>query len=418
MKQLGLTIPLLVCAALTCSCNLIDLKHNVKKVESFGVVGVEVNAPAATAPTYALAWTATTESKTNKMIGFQQVDPGGVAVFLLRQKNKYNVGAFTDLNKNGTYDGGEPMDFVRDVKPTPLSDTTNRSATIPLRLSPTNGLPRGQSATLPEEDKELGEALGVAIGQVVKLSDPRFTVEIGEMGMWKPYEFLQQYGFGIYFLEPYQANKTPVLFVYGISGSPQDWKDIIEKLDRKKYQPWFFYYPSGLRLDKIANALAGGVILLQKRYGFDHIDVVAHSMGGLVSHGAIRRIEAETKENFVPHFISISTPWAGHEAAEMGVKHLRFPVPSWRDMSQNSSYLKDVAEHPLPKSTRHDLIFGYKSAGGFGMPDDNDGVVGVESQLSLPVQQRAASVFGLHQEHMEILKSPVVMERIEQYLAH
>jgi hypothetical protein len=147
------------------------------------------------------------------------------------------------------------------------------------------------------------------------------------------------------------------------------------------------------------------------------MDVVAHSMGGLVSRGAIQRTANLAKTNFVTHFISISTPWGGHELAQRGVKYMNYPVPSWQDMVPGSPYQKEILSKPLPRGTRYDLIFSYKSSGGFGLPNENDGVVSLQSQLVPKVQQEAASVFGLHEEHKAILNSPVTLQHIQKLLA-
>ena len=188
-------------------------------------------------------------------------------------------------------------------------------------------------------------------------------------------------------------------------------------MDRTKYQLWFYQYPTGFHLDKSANALANSMILLKQRYGFEHMDLVAHSMGGLVARGGIQRAANLAKTNFVAHFISISTPWDGHEAAKMGVKHMNYPVPSWQDMASGSAYLKEILSKPLPMGTRYALIFSYKSSGGFGLPDENDGVVSVQSQLVPQVQEEAASVFGMHEEHKAILNSSVTLQHVERSLA-
>jgi pimeloyl-ACP methyl ester carboxylesterase len=222
---------------------------------------------------------------------------------------------------------------------------------------------------------------------------------------------------GVYFLETYDPGKLPVLFVHGIAGSPQDWRPIFETMDRRGCQPWFFHYPSGIRLDKAANALAGALIHLRQRNGFDRIVVVAHSMGGLVSRGAIQLTAELADTNFIPELVTISTPWGGHQAAELGVKHLKFPVPAWRDMAPGSAYLQTILSHPLPSGTRHDLIFGYQGSGSLGLPRENDGVVAVESELLPQVQEEAASVFGLPLDHTGILASPVTLRRMEQFIS-
>lgn len=403
-------------AGLVSSCSLLGVKREVKQLAAHGVISVQVISAETSAPTYALAWTAMAKG-TNEMIGFQPVGSDGVAVFLLLQKRTYNVGAFADLNDNRAYDGGEPVAFVKNLQPTPLADPAARARVVPLPLSPTNGLPPGQSAVLPRENPELGDALPVALGEIANLNDSKFSAEVGELGMWKPYEFIMQHGFGIYFLEPYDPHRLPVLFVYGISGSPQDWRAAMEKLDRRKYQAWFAYYPSGSRLDKVANGLAGAIWLLKQQHGFDRMAVVAHSMGGLVSRGAIQRVVMPAGTNFIPEFFTVSTPWGGHEAAASAVKHLKYPVPSWRDMAPGSEYLQEILSQPLPPGTRHDLLFSFQHSGRIGLPPDNDGVVGLASELFEPVQSQAATVFGLPLNHMEIPNSPITLRRIEQSLA-
>lgn len=407
---------LTLCAALTSSCALLHLKDEVKQLDAHGVIALQLSNLSTSATNYALALSATADL-TNHMVGFQVVGPDGMAVFLLRENRTYAVGAFSDLNGDGIYDGGEPVCVATNIQPLGLSATGERARPIALRLAATNGLPRGQAFVLPRENPELGEALPIALGEIAKLDEPRFSSAAGEAGMWQPFEFIQRYGVGVYFMEPYTPKKTPVLFVYGISGSVQDWRVILEKMDRQKYQPWLFQYPSGLRLDKSANALSSAILLLRQRHGFNHIDVVAHSMGGLVSRGAIQRTADRAGTNFIPHFVTISTPWGGHQAAELAVEHLKFPVPSWRDMAPDSDYLKEILSKPLPAGTRHDMLFSYKSSSHFGLPDENDGVVAVPSELLPQVQQQAASVLGVYETHMGILGSPITLQRVEASLA-
>ena len=238
------------------------------------------------------------------------------------------------------------------------------------------------------------------------------------MACGNPYDFLLEHGIGIYFVKPYDEKKVPVLLVYGISGSAQDWRGVIAALDQSRYQPWLFYYPSGLRLTTGQRAMARRhACYPQKRYGFDQLIAVAYSMGGLVARGGIQRAVDAAGTNFIPEFVSVSTPWAGHEAAKMGVKYMNYPVPAWLDMVPDSDYLGRIFKSPLPAGTRHDLIFSYKSAGGIGLPDDNDGVVGVASELSEDAQSHAASVYGFNFNHDEILQSPLFIHHLEKNLS-
>jgi pimeloyl-ACP methyl ester carboxylesterase len=47
------------------------------------------------------------------------------------------------------------------------------------------------------------------------------------------------------------------------------------------------------------------------RHRFDELAFVAHSMGGLVSRGAILKYSEETQRDDVRLFVSISVPWGG-----------------------------------------------------------------------------------------------------------
>jgi hypothetical protein len=414
--RLSRALLLALIACLLCSCSLLRLRQSVKQHNAHGVIALKVSNLSDTATNYALALSRD-GTGTNEMTGWQVIGADGLALFLLRLGRTYAVGAFSDLNGNGTYDSNEPAQLVRNVHPTPLAEADKRAELLNLTLTTNNDLPRGQKIVLPRENPELGEALSVSIGEIADLDQPKFSVAVGETSMWQPYEFIQQRGFGVYFLEPYSSKRIPVMFVYGIGGSPQDWRTILEKIDRKKYQPWFYQYPTGFRLDKSANALASSFVLLKQRYGFEHMDVVAHSMGGLVSRGAIQRAAILAKTNFVARFISISTPWDGHGAAKYGVKHLNYPVPSWRDMAPGSAYLKEILSKPLPDGTRYDLIFSYKSSGAMGLPDENDGVVSLESELVPQVQEEAEGILGLHENHTAILNSGVTLRHIEKLLA-
>jgi hypothetical protein len=96
---------------------------------------------------------------------------------------------------------------------------------------------------------------------------------------------------------------------------------------------------------------------------------------------------------------------------------MNYPVPSWRDMAPGSAYLKEIVSKPLPVGKQYDLIFSYKSSSAMGLPDENDGVVSLKSELLPQVQEEAVSVLGLDEDHTSILNSGVTLRRIEKLLA-
>ena len=133
-------------------------------------------------------------------------------------------------------------------------------------------------------------------------------------------------------------NRIPILFVHGAEGSPQDWRYFFDHIDRSRYQPWFFYYPSGARIDSMANLLYWKLINLQLKYRFETLYITAHSMGGLV----VRTFLLDRGDLFPQArlFISLSTPWAGEATAELGVKHSPAVVPSWIDMQPQGRFIR------------------------------------------------------------------------------
>ncbi|MBV5342110.1 alpha/beta hydrolase, partial [bacterium] len=126
------------------------------------------------------------------------------------------------------------------------------------------------------------------------------------------------------------------------------WKKIINHIDTDRFQPWYYYYPSGLPLEKNSRALNQLVMALHRHYGFQEMYVVAHSMGGLVARSFILQNFHDSGQNFVKRFISISTPWNGHRLSAKGVEQLPTAVPSWHDMIPNSHFIESLFQQKLP----------------------------------------------------------------------
>ncbi len=75
---------------------------------------------------------------------------------------------------------------------------------------------------------------------------------------------------------------------------------MIGSLDRTRYQPWFYHYPSGLRLEKSANGLSRALQMLKARYGFSRLYVVAHSMGDSSHAGGIEQAAGKPGKTSFP----------------------------------------------------------------------------------------------------------------------
>jgi pimeloyl-ACP methyl ester carboxylesterase len=319
----------------------------------------------------------------------------------------YGVAAFQDLNGDLKLQPDEP--FLRAQRLT--CKPGERRMDLALRI------PAGGRSSFREtldvsalqvrtfsEQLELSLAQVTAVGEISNLSDARFDEAIAEDGLWRPFDFLFKGHPGIYFLGAYDSRKVPVLFVHGINGTPQNFRTLIERLDRRRFQPWVYYYPSGAALPQVADHLTQTMRKLQVQYGFASFAVVAHSMGGLVSRGFLQRYREGGGGAAVPLFVSISTPWDGHKAAEWGAKA---PIGSARvftDMAPSSEYLRSL--YGRDPGVPHYLLF-----------TSNDGTVTLESQLRDAARKGAVNVEGFHETHMGVLEAAAVSARLNELLA-
>jgi pimeloyl-ACP methyl ester carboxylesterase len=329
----------------------------------------------------------------------------------------YGVGAFQDLNGDLKLQPGEPylaLDRERLVTCAPGEGRTDLALYIPARsaaLAHTVDVAALQARSFSEQlELSLGQV--TAVGEVASLADPRFAEAVAEDGLWRPFDFLFKGHPGIYFLRAYESTKIPVLFVHGISGTPGNFRTLIERLDRRRFQPWVYYYPSGASLAAVADHLTQTMRKLELQYGFGSFAVVAHSMGGLVSRGFLQRYRAGGKAT-IPLFVSIATPWDGHKAAELGVKTAPAVVRVWIDMAPGSDYLLSLyADDP---GVPHYLMFAFRQSG-VSLGEGSDGTVSLASQLRAAAQQGAMRVEGFNETHMSVLESAAVSERLNALL--
>jgi len=227
-----------------------------------------------------------------------------------------------------------------------------------------------------------------------------------------------------YALEEYQIYKVPVVFVHGIGGSVTDFSSIISRLDRRRYQAWFYYYPSGADLEKLAQLfyrifLSGKVVDLDDR---TPLIVVAHSMGGLVVRKAINFYKGTGDENRINLFISIATPFGGHPDATMGVEVAPMVLPSWNNLNPEGSFIHDLYKKPIPDYIKHYLFYAYANPSGLKLGANSDGVVPLSSQLYPPAQQQATRQYGYNDSHTGILDDKdmisTMLELIGKYKTH
>ena len=376
--------------------------REARKAETLAFVGGIVTVAGGTADTYVLLYAIGRDGKI-LIDGIAELSElTSTWSFVFEDGDQFVVGAFKDANANGVRDAGEPAGYLG--ADTPLSMSA-RSQMRGLAI----GLDRA-TETRPRFPLDIrGEASGklatirFSMGDVVKLDDPRFDSKKASTGMWTPLEALRSTGAGVFFLQPYDPKRIPVLFLHGIGGAPKDFSVMIERLDKARFQPWVFYYPSGFRLETPATALTNNLPRLRDKLGFKTLYVVAHSMGGLVALRAILDLDANPRHrDMVGLFVSAATPYSGHSAVKWGLRLTPEPVPSWLDLEPGSAFLKTL-ERPLPTRVPFYLLFSFRRGNNLLLPMSSDSVVPVESQLPLWAQHDAIRTWGFDCEHMGIL---------------
>jgi pimeloyl-ACP methyl ester carboxylesterase len=342
----------------------------------------------------------------------------------------YALAAFHDRNRNLVYDLDEPA-RIPDQRTTFELAAGDTREDIQIEIHPDErARVEGPLDIRALQVRSVRDQQGITMGQltvagdVVDLSDSRFGPESGKLGLWRPVDFLFDVGAGIYFLQEYDPKRIPVLFVHGVSGYPQVFADLIDHLDADRFQPWFYFYPSGAALPKVAVHLSQLVTNLHAQHDFERLFVVAHSMGGLVCRGFLLYHDEVTEEEYLPLFVSISTPWGGQAAAQTGVDRAPAVVYSWIDVAPGSEYLRRIFFRDpetleqrlrLPDHMSYHLIFGFQRNA--LLPDESgDQVVTVASQLRLEAQEEADTILGIDANHTEILRRPETIERLNAIL--
>lgn len=338
----------------------------------------------------------------------------------------YWLAAFEDANRDARYDDEPALrpDFAHPIVVAPGEARHG----IALRIQRDGRFARGPFTLADLTTRSPGDQPGVSVfalsvaGEVTSLDDPRFDREVASKGMWQYYDFLLEGRPGIYFLEPYDPKKIPVLFVHGVGGTPREFRELVASLDRTRFQPWVFYYGSGARLEVISTLLMQLFVRLRQSHHVDRAVVVAHSMGGLVSRDFLLRDWDANATEVVKTYVTISSPFGGMPSAAKGIERSPVVLRNWYGLDPNGAFLtglfwKDAAKSErrrLPAHIAYHMLFGFHGGG----PDGSgDGVVSLASQLRPEAQEEARTIRGYDEDHTSILRSATVAARLNAILA-
>lgn len=327
---------------------------------------------------------------------------------------KYRLLALADLNDDGAYGRGEvvgsrELEVSAAAYPAKLAGGMDLElgaarevalASLPLALPAAPADASAQSVIYPK-------------GAIRSLDDPIFSERMAELGMYDPAAFMEAAPLMFYALEEDRAYKVPVVFVHGIGGTPRDFEAIAAQLDRSRYRPWFFFYPSGMDLRQVAS-LFYDIYLSGKVASARNVPmvIVAHSMGGLVAREALNRYAGAPGEARLALLVTVATPFGGMQSARMGVEHAPLVVPSWRDLDPQGEFIARLFRRPLAPGVRHVAFYAYRKGADVARLEGGDGTVPLASQLAAPARAGFTEADGVQGEHSGVLSDPAAVARI------
>lgn len=333
----------------------------------------------------------------------------------------YDIVIFSDRNSNGIYEydeavGQRAITVNAQRYParviTQLDIALQDAHPVPWSGGSTSSTNKATIEIIAKRRNDQQSSFFFPAGTIRSLDDPIFSKDMSTLGLYDPAAFLTQAPTLFMALEEEYAFKIPVIFVHGIGGSAREFEPLIEQLDRTRFKPWFFHYPSGADLDQMAQLFYEIFLSNQKVPVNDAYPmvIVAHSMGGLVVRESLNLMQKNARTHTT--FISLATPFGGHPAALNVDNSLGLILPSWRDLNPEGEFIQRLYRQPLPNSVEHLLFYAYGNDSTVKLGDNSDGVVPLASQLQPQAQQQSQRQYGLNVNHTEILTSLEAIDKI------
>ena len=324
----------------------------------------------------------------------------------------YRLLVLADRDGNGVYDHTDaiaerPIRLDRLMYPDRVADHID----IALGSPPPHLSPHLLAALPPPLVPDVRDSLFFPKGTIRTLDDPIFSPETAQMGVYDPAAFMETAPMMFYALEEDITYKVPVVFVHGLNGSPRQFAALIDRLDRRRYKPWFFHYPSGQDLDQLARLFHD--IFLSGRVIPDEgapLVIIAHSMGGLVAREAMNLRASDDRGPPVAMLVTLASPFGGDPAARRGVDNAPIVPPAWRDLDPSGPFIGGLFRRPLPAPTEHHLLYAYRDRDDIAR--GSDGVVPLQRQVPPAALNSGARTQGFKADHTAILSAPAAVDSV------
>jgi len=405
-RQLFFLITLAASGLIVSSCAIKDLKEDLDTVkETYGYLKGRVAGP---------------DDGSAILVGLFENEQDGMSIvkvrtvsegepfYVLVPKADYTLLAFADTNGDFAYQAGEPATRI-DEPTINWFSTMERQERVDYTALEIQQVELTSATVL---DQQLDFSLSALrensdtarnFLRIVSWDDDAFSAENMELGMWKPGAFQEKIGYGLYVLEEIDPTQKTILLVHGIYDTPRRFETLASAIP-DDYQLLLFHYPSAFPLEYTSYVLNEALDELIRRYQIPQLDVIAHSMGGLVSKGMMYQADEKLLQR-TRLFISMASPFGGHTAAATGLKWSPVIAPVWWAMAPGSDYLQIIDGVDLTQGPNHHLIYTYSHEAG-GEREEDDGVVTVESQLNESAQRNAIATYGVADSHVGVVTNP------------
>ncbi len=181
---------------------------------------------------------------------------------------------------------------------------------------------------------------------------------------------------GLYFLQPYDPDRIPLVFVHGLFSTPFDWVKTINGLQadpeiRKRYQFWVFAYPTGNPILYSALRLRQELAKADQFYpNHKPYVVVGHSMGGMLTHDQLVTLNQAMWEKALGQFAD----------------------KIFKDNSSDSLIVRSTIFHANPRISR--VVFICTPHRGSDLASNGIGKIGI-SLITLPARLTAVMLDSL-----------------------
>jgi|GEM_PF-3200918 len=338
--------------------------------------------------------------------------------YILLTKADYVVFAFSDTNGDSAYQAGEPAARIDDplinwFSDMPGQDRVDYAALQieEIKLAKATVLEQKLNFSLTELRKDT--RVSDHFLRIVSWDDEMFSEENASRGLWEPIWFEKEFGYGLYVLKEFDPTQKSILLVHGILDTPRRFESLANAIP-SDYQLLLFHYPSGFPLEHTSYLLGEVLDELVRRDQIPQLDIIAHSMGGLVSKGMLYQADEALRQR-LRLFISIASPFGGHASAASGTKWSPVVAPVWWAMAPDSPFLKKIDGVDLSQGPNHHLVFTFSHEAG-GKSEGDDGAVTVKSQLTESAQRNATAIYGIAEGHVGAASNPCTVALVTTIL--